>query len=50
MAKKNIDWNGIRKKLDEVLISYNSIIDLEDREEFMSLGNDIITIMRGIKK
>lgn len=48
MADKNLegDLNLLRKNMDKVLISYNSIIDLEDGEEFKYLGNDLMTVFR----
>lgn len=49
MAKKdNVNWNAVREELDETLKAYASIIDLEEKHELSHLGNDIISIIRGV--
>ena len=47
MADKTT-WNEIRKKLDRTLDCYQSIIDIEEKDELSHRGNDIISIIRDV--
>ena len=47
MADKTT-WNEVRMIVDTTLNAYASIIDLKDKDELSSLGNDIIGIIRDV--
>ena len=47
MADKTT-WNEVRMIVDTTLNAYASIIDLKDKDELSSLGNDIISIIRDV--
>ncbi len=41
-------WNKVREELIETLLAYESIIDVDEYDEFRHLGNDIISIIRDV--